>query len=129
MQPGNREGLAAIPTDSSHSLDSSDLLRGRLGALSNVVETDDLAIGNIIGSNIFNSLAVVGLAGVIQPMAIPLEIINRDWPLMAILTASLFVFGYVRKGTHGRISRMGGLGLVAVYAGYTVYLINVVLSA
>jgi cation:H+ antiporter len=89
----------------------------------------DLALGNIIGSNLFNTLAVVGLAGVIHPMAIPVEIVNRDWPLMALLTVSLFFLGYSRKGEHGRINRVEGGILLTIYAGYTLYLINTVVSA
>lgn len=89
----------------------------------------DLALGNIIGSNLFNTLAVVGLAGVIQPMAIPAEIISRDWPLMALLTASLFVLGYTRNQEQGRITRVEGGVLVLVYMAYTAYLINSVVSA
>lgn len=88
----------------------------------------DLAVGNIIGSNLFNTLAVVGVAGVIHPMSIPLEIVNRDWPLMALLTLALFAMGYERNG-NGSINRLEGTVLIAVYAGYTLYLINTVVSA
>jgi cation:H+ antiporter len=88
----------------------------------------DLAVGNIIGSNLFNTLAVVGLAGVIQPMTIPDEIISRDWPLMAILTVALFAMGYARNCENGMINRLEGSILLAVYTGYTVYLINSVVS-
>lgn len=89
----------------------------------------DLALGNIIGSNLFNTLAVVGLAGVIHPMSIPAEILQRDWPLMALLTASLFALGYARNGQQARITRLEGGALLAVYVGYTLYLINTVMSA
>lgn len=89
----------------------------------------DLAVGNIIGSNLFNTLAVVGLAGAIQPLPIPVEILDRDWPLMATLTLALFALGYSRDNTNGRINRYEGGLLVAVYAGYTIYLINTVVSA
>jgi len=89
----------------------------------------DLALGNIIGSNLFNTLAVVGLAGVIHPMSIPLEIVNRDWPLMTLLTISLFALGYARNGEQGRINRVAGGTLLAVYVAYTLYLINTVLVA
>lgn len=88
---------------------------------------DDLALGNVIGSNLFNTLAVVGLAGVISPMQIPAEIISRDWPLMALLTLSLFALGYSKSGS-GQISRIEGAGLLFVYIAYTVYLINTIVS-
>lgn len=90
---------------------------------------DDLALGNIIGSNLFNTLGVVGLAGAIQPMSIPGEILHRDWPLMALLTVALFALGYNRNGGNGSINRLEGGALLAVYIGYTLYLINTVVSA
>lgn len=90
----------------------------------------DLAVGNIIGSNLFNTLAVVGLASAIQPMPIPDEIISRDWALMAILTAALFALGYNREGDgDGRISRREGAVLIGIYVAYTLYLINTVVSS
>jgi cation:H+ antiporter len=89
---------------------------------------DDIAVGNIIGSNLFNTTAVVGLAGAIQPMSIPADIISRDWPLMAALTVALFAMGYTTNG-HGRINRLEGAILVAVFAGYTSYLAYSVMAA
>ncbi|MGR8930665.1 MAG: calcium/sodium antiporter [Gammaproteobacteria bacterium] len=88
----------------------------------------DLAVGNIIGSNLFNTLAVVGLAGVIRPMPIPGEVLHRDWPVMAILTLVLFAMGYDRDG-NGSINRLEGGLLIAAYIGYTLYLINTIASA
>lgn len=88
----------------------------------------DLAVGNIIGSNLFNTLAVVGVAGFIQPMPIPDEVLSRDWPLMAVLTSVLFLVGYARTG-NGIINRLEGSLLIATYTGYTLYLINTITSA
>lgn len=82
---------------------------------------DDIAVGNIIGSNLFNTTAVVGLAGAIQPMSIPADIISRDWPLMAILTVALFAMGYTANG-HGHINRLEGSILLTTFIGYTCYL-------
>jgi len=88
----------------------------------------DLAVGNIIGSNLFNTLAVVGLAGAISPMQIPADIIHRDWPLMLLLTLALFFMGYGRNG-NGTINRLEGGALLATYIGYTLYLINSVVTS
>ena len=87
----------------------------------------DLALGNIIGSNLFNTLTVVGLAGLIHPMDIPTEILHRDWPVMTVLTIALLALGYSRSN-NGQISRPEGLGLLSLYAAYTLYLINTVVS-
>ncbi|PKM10292.1 MAG: calcium/sodium antiporter [Gammaproteobacteria bacterium HGW-Gammaproteobacteria-3] len=88
----------------------------------------DIAIGNVIGSNLFNTTAVVGLAGVIEPMNIPAEILIRDWPMTALLTAVLFVMGYSRQG-EGRISRIEGALLLMAFSGYTGYLMYQILEA
>ena len=82
----------------------------------------DIALGNILGSNLFNTLAVVGLAGVIKPMAVAHEVLTRDMLVMTILTLSLFVFGYGFRGP-GRINRIEGMLLLAAYATYTGWLI------
>ncbi len=87
----------------------------------------DIALGNIIGSNLFNTTAVVGIAGAIHPMTIPEDILIRDWPVMAALTASLFVLGYSYNGG-GRINRIEGGFLLSAYIGYTCYLIFSVTS-
>lgn len=82
----------------------------------------DIALGNIIGSNLFNTLAVVGLASVFHPMEVGAELFNRDWVIMAILTLGLFVIGGI--GRKKRIlGRAQGAGLLALYVAYTAYLI------
>jgi cation:H+ antiporter len=83
----------------------------------------DIALGNIIGSNLFNTLAVVGIAGAIQPMAAGSEVFSRDMLVMAALTVSLFVIGYGFRGP-GRINRVAGIALLACYVGYNLYLIR-----
>jgi cation:H+ antiporter len=89
----------------------------------------DLAIGNVIGSNLFNTLAVVGLAGIIHPMEVATEVISRDFMVMGGLTLSLFVLGYGFKGRQGRINRYAGALLLAVYVCYTGWLAQSVLTA
>ncbi len=87
----------------------------------------DIALGNILGSNLFNTLAVVGIAGVIHPMAVGPDVLNRDIMVMAALTLSLFVIGYGFRGP-GLINRIEGAVLLACYVGYTVYLVSTVLG-
>ena len=84
---------------------------------------NDLALGNIIGSNLFNTLAVVGLAATISPMdEIEKAVTYRDMPLMTALTVALIVLGFRRKGD-GRLNRIAGAILLAVYIGYLALLI------
>ena len=85
----------------------------------------DIALGNILGSNLFNSLAVVGIAGTIHSLAVGTEVISRDMLVMAALTLSLFVIGYGFRGP-GRINRIEGAVLLVCYVGYTAYLISTV---
>jgi cation:H+ antiporter len=82
----------------------------------------DIALGNILGSNLFNTLAVVGIAGVIRPMSVAPEVLSRDILVMAALTLALFVIGWGVRGP-GRINRLEGAALMACYVGYTVYLV------
>jgi cation:H+ antiporter len=85
-------------------------------------------VGNIIGSNLFNTLAVVGLAGTIHPMQVPAEVLSRDWPLMFALTVLILFIGIVQRSKPiSQIGRIGGAFLLAVYIGYTVYLISTAL--
>jgi len=83
----------------------------------------DIAIGNVVGSNMFNLLAVIGIAGVIAPMpTVADEVLTRDWPTMVALTVGLFFIAYGFRG-EGRINRFEGLLLLAGYVGYMGYLV------
>ncbi|KFZ31433.1 calcium/sodium:proton antiporter [Pseudidiomarina salinarum] len=83
----------------------------------------DLAIGNVIGSNMFNTLAVVGLAGVINPIPLEPLVLYRDWIAIAILTVLLAIFGF-RRGRPNRINRVHGAIFILCYIGYTIYLLR-----
>ncbi|MBO4296036.1 MAG: calcium/sodium antiporter [Desulfovibrio sp.] len=78
----------------------------------------DIALGNVIGSNLFNTLLVVGIAGAVAPFAADPEVLRRDVPVMIVLTLALFFLGIgIRKA--GRIGRFKGLLLTIAYAAYT----------
>ncbi|MFT6897711.1 MAG: cation:H+ antiporter [Paraglaciecola sp.] len=87
----------------------------------------DIALGNVIGSNMFNLLAVAGLAGVIAPANIDPALLSRDWTVMALLTLVLLVMAYGFK-KQGRVNRFEGSLLVLSYVAYNVYLAYTVLS-
>ncbi len=88
----------------------------------------DIAIGNVIGSNMFNLLAVLGLPGLIHPTALAPEVLNRDFAFMIGLSIALFLMAYGFRGD-GRISRLEGALLLGGYGAwlYVLYL-NVVES-
>jgi cation:H+ antiporter len=83
---------------------------------------DDIAVGNVLGSNLFNTLAVVGIAGAIRPMDVAPEVFSRDLPVMGLLTVSLFIISYGFR-REGRIKRFGGAVLLAAYLAYTAFLV------
>ncbi|KGD65028.1 Ca2+/Na+antiporter protein [Alcanivorax nanhaiticus] len=89
----------------------------------------DIAFGNVIGSNLFNTLAVVGIAGAISPMAVEQDVLLRDWSLMTGLTLVLFVMGYGLWGRKGQVTRANGIGLLIVYVAYMAYLGSTVIKA
>lgn len=87
----------------------------------------DLVLGNVIGSNLFNTLAVVGIAGSIHPLQVGPEILYRDCLLMGLLTFALFFVGFGVAGQR-RINRVEGFVLLIIYLGYSGYLASKVLG-
>jgi len=87
----------------------------------------DIALGNVLGSNLFNTLAVVGIAGAIHPVSVAPEVMSRDMVVMGLLTVSLFVLGY-GFGRRGRINRVEGGILVVSYLAYTAYLFSTIVG-
>jgi len=85
----------------------------------------DIAIGNVIGSNMFNLLAVMSMPGLIAPGSMSPDILTRDYPWMVALTIALFFMAYGFRGP-GKINRIEGGVLLTAY-GY--YLYTLYLSA
>lgn len=78
---------------------------------------DDLAVGNIIGSNMFNLLGVLGIAATLRPVAVDVVFLTRDFPVMLLLTGLMFLMGSGFGGP-GRISRGAGAVLLAIFISY-----------
>ncbi|MGP4844608.1 calcium/sodium antiporter [Marinobacter sp. 1Y8] len=84
----------------------------------------DVALGNIIGSNLFNLLAVLAMPAILSPLHIDLDVLYRDYGTMVGLTILLALFAYgMRK--KGKLARFEGGILLACYIAYTVVLYNV----
>jgi cation:H+ antiporter len=81
----------------------------------------DIALGNVIGSNMFNLLGVLGLPGVISPLDIAPEVLTRDYSFMIGLTIAMFFFAYGFKKP-GQINRLEGGILLGIYVAYMVVL-------
>lgn len=107
-------GLTVVAVGTSLPELASSLVATRRGE-------HDIALGNVIGSNLFNTLAVVGVAATIHGFECEREVVYRDVPVMLGLTASLFVFGFGFRGP-GRINRFEGALLVITYLAYTTFL-------
>lgn len=88
----------------------------------------DIALGNIVGSNLFNLLAVVGIAAATRPIAglegSPLmqTVLRRDYPAMAAATLLLYAFCLSRRGAGARIGRAKGIVFLVLYVGYSLLL-------
>ncbi len=77
----------------------------------------DIAVGNIIGSNMFNLLGVLGIPGIISGAVLEPSVLERDYPVMIFLSVLLFLFAYGFKGK-GRINRLEASILLLCYIGY-----------
>jgi len=78
----------------------------------------DLAIGNIIGSNMFNLLGVLGIPGVIHAADFNSDVMTRDIPLMVLLTIAIYIMAKGWAGKPGEITRIEGAGLLIAYFAY-----------
>ncbi|MCW9012650.1 MAG: calcium/sodium antiporter [Gammaproteobacteria bacterium] len=81
----------------------------------------DIALGNVIGSNMFNTLGVLGVTGLIKPAELAEGVLTRDLPLMFILTILMFIMAFGFRG-HGTINRFEGATLLAIFIGYEILL-------
>lgn len=86
----------------------------------------DMALGNIIGSNVFNTLGVVGVAALIAPITPSSIILSRDILAMGLLTLLLFAMSLFAFKTKRAFGRTSGTTLVLFFVGYTVWLIQTV---
>ena len=114
-------GLTIVAVGTSLPELASSIIAARKGE-------SDLALGNIVGSNLFNTLVVVGIAGVIRPMQVEPEIFSRDMLVMFALTVLLGLCCYpFAKNRQGKITRFEGFLLLLCFVGYTLYLVKSVI--
>jgi cation:H+ antiporter len=81
----------------------------------------DIAVGNVVGSNIFNIAFILGLSAVMRPLVISGNTIKLEYPVMALVTLMGIVLA-----NDGNINRLDATLLLAVYAGFTAYLVSLV---
>ena len=79
----------------------------------------DLAVGNIVGSNLFNTLAVLAIPGLIKPLDVPEGVLDRDMPIMITLTVLLLLFSFgCFKNSRFKINRAKGIVLLLAFVAY-----------
>ncbi len=88
------------------------------GALKN---EHDIAIGNVVGSNLFNTLGVLAIPGLIAPSQLAEGVLERDMPVVIALTIMLFIMAYGFRGA-GRINRLEGSMLLIAFIAYQILL-------
>lgn len=83
----------------------------------------EMALGNVIGSNLFNTLAVVGASGMIAPIVTARDALPRDLPVLAAFTLAIVAFGWRPGKKVGSITRIEGAILVLAFLAYTALLL------
>ena len=79
----------------------------------------DIALGNVIGSNVFNILLILGISALITPLVVSQQLLRFDVPLMVGISILVLILGY-----DGQISRIDGFLLFASFISYTLFLIR-----
>lgn len=80
-----------------------------------------VAVGNVVGSNIFNIAAILGLTALLRPFIVGRDTIKIEFPFLAFVTALCIALCY-----DGEVSRSDGLLFIALYCGFTAYLVTLV---
>ena len=83
---------------------------------------DDIAVGNVVGSNLFNTLAILGIPATLRPLTVSPQVFQRDFPVMLLATFLLWPVCRSWKGRQGRVNRWEGGALAAGYMVYMFFL-------
>lgn len=92
-----------------------------VSVLSGIEGKPDIAVGNVIGSNILNATLILGLAAFITPLSVTGNMIKLEYPVMVLVTFLCLVLF-----DDGLISRLDGAFLVVTYIGFTTYVVSIV---
>lgn len=85
----------------------------------------DIAIGNVVGSNIFNLLAVLVMPALLSPTILSPSLLHRDYPLMLVFSGLFWALAYLPK--RGQLGRGAGAFLFVAFVGYMIYLVLTVM--
>jgi len=90
-----------------------------VGMVASARDSGDIAIGNVIGSNVANIALILGVAAVIRPIRVQMRLLVREVPIMIFATLAFFVFAL-----DGMLSRWDGMAMAAGFIAYTLYLLD-----
>jgi cation:H+ antiporter len=92
-------------------------------ALTGIIKKQDsIAVGNVVGSNMFNTLAILGTISILRPLPITSENFTRDMPVMLLASLVLWPISWSRHKGRGRVNRFEG-GILLVFYGAYLYLL------
>lgn len=96
-----------------------------------LVHNNELAVSNVVGSNIFNLMFVIGACAIMTPIMVQKDTIVRDIPLSVICALLLLGLGYLALGdAHGMIlGHLDGAVFLGAFAGYIFYMIRTAMKA
>jgi cation:H+ antiporter len=91
-----------------------------VGVVASVRDSGDIAIGNVVGSNIANIALILGIAALIRPVRIQMRLLVREVPIMIFAAVAFYLFAFIDS----QLDRWDGLALIAGFVAYTLYLLE-----
>lgn len=83
-----------------------------------------IAVGNVVGSNLFNTTAIIGIPSMLRPMEVEGVALHRDYPVVFLVSLALWPIFWSRRRGSGRVNRWEALFLIAVYLLYLLLLVR-----
>lgn len=90
-----------------------------VGVVASVRDRGDIAIGNVVGSNVANIALILGVAALIRPIRVQMRLLVREVPIMIFATLAFYIFAL-----DGNLSWGDGLSLAVGFVAYTLYLLE-----
>lgn len=87
-----------------------------------IKKSDDIAVGNVVGSNIFNILGIIGISSLVNPLQVSQTAVSRDFPIMLFTTLLLWPLARPKGPEAGRISRPEAMILLGGYFAYILFM-------
>lgn len=99
----------------------TSLPEAAVSVTASVTNNNALAISNVLGSNIFNLMVVIGVCAILTPVAVQKDVVRRDLPFSVICALLLLVLGYIGAMSLGRADGIILLALYIAFLGFMIY--------